>query len=280
MKKSFYFLLSLLLIACSNSSRTTQTEPAYSSDSASSMKEAANASGSVAMDPKYDRGRKVIRKAYARFRTKDVLNNSITIEQNAAKLGGYVSYTNMVNSTDETRISTINSDSALEVRKMSFSNHLVLHVPHKKLDSFWTLLKPVIEILDSRKIEANTLVAAPKNTTEAASIEQKAKIALQDVNTIYTAENGNTVESNDDLLSYARIELDIYQLPVIKKSIISNTESIDQYKPSIGRRIWNAILDGASYLLEFILALIHGWPLVLLIIAGAWFLRKKLKRSK
>ncbi|MBL7810701.1 MAG: hypothetical protein JNL57_00640 [Bacteroidetes bacterium] len=282
------FILAVVLASCNNAresrsaaKETSNVQMALADTTAVSYDASKEkTAGSAAMNPVYDRGRKVIRKAYARFRTPDVFRSSLSLEDLAVRLQGYVSYTHINGYTEATETKPINRDSALEVRRMNYTNRLVLHVPHKKLDSFWQAMGPLIQMLDSRKVEANTLVAAPKGKQTEAQVQATAEQKLAQTDLSYTTEDGTVKESYDDLLTYARVELDMYQFPTIRKTVVPNAENLDSYKPGFWSRFGQALSAGAGYLQTFFLIFVEIWPFLLIAAALIWWFRRMQLKKK
>jgi len=122
------------------------------SDSVAPPAEAAPAN-ELDLNTKTPEGRKFIRTADVKFKVKNVMSASEQIEDMAAKYGGFITYSNLENSQENSEYTKISRDSILVTRLVVVQNSMVLRVPNEKLDSLVRQFNKLITYLDFRIIK-------------------------------------------------------------------------------------------------------------------------------
>lgn len=138
--------LSITLFSCSPKA----SEEAPMSDSTSVM-----VSSSAAVENKKDSTHKFIRTAELKFKVKSVIKSTYDIEDITARIGGFVTYTNLTSDAYSTETKEISLDSSVIVTRFIVTNSIIIRVPNTKLDTTLKQISRNIVYLDSRVIKAD-----------------------------------------------------------------------------------------------------------------------------
>jgi hypothetical protein len=279
--------------------------------SAAPMKEEESKADSLSADPNAfmsssaakengDSTKKFIRTAEMKFKVKDVRSASFAIEDIVAKWDGFVAYTNLVSTVDYKTYTPVSADTTLETVFYTVSNEVVIRIPNTSLDTTLKLIARHIDYLDYRVIKAEDItlnmlsnqlmqkrLAAHNNRLTNAIDEQGKKLNQ----TTDAEENllNKTIRSDEaklenmrlqDQISFSTIKLNIYQRQSIKRELVENFKNIDEYTPSFGHQIKEAVKSGWRICENIIVFFFEIWWL-LLVIAGSWmaFRRFVLKKK-
>src|SRR5690606_11974468 len=121
----------------------------------------------------------------------------------------------------------------------------------------------------------------------AAAIEKKAKTLNETTASEEVLFNRQTQSdeakvanlSLHDQVNFSTITLSIYQRPSIKRELILNDKNIEEYDPSFGLRIAEALKSGWSILENFLVFLVHTWGFLIIALL-VWLLIRKYRRQK
>lgn len=246
-----------------------------------------------------DVSKKFVRTADVKFRVQDVTKASLKVEDITAKFGGYVSYTNLENNVLSSTTENYKEDSLIEVQKTQMVSNIVLRVPNTKLDSLLRELGGMVTAFDYRKITAddvslqylmNEKVIKAKRRKAGRleyGIDSKGRrlYEITDAEDYLTSAgldaDGKEIENLGLLadVQFSKVVINMYQLPVVTSTIVVSDRVYDNYKPSFGYRLVNALEKSWNGLLEIILMLMQVWYLIVLLLLGVWATRKYAKRS-
>ena len=272
--------LTTLLFACSQSRNEKM-----SADQNAAMDSTANKfiSSSAAVENGKDSTRKFIRTADLKFKVKSVVNATYAIENITNQLGGFVTFTNLNSTIDNTTTTAVSADSSLETTYFTVVNAITLRVPNTKLDTTLKSIATLIDYLDYRVIKADdvalNMLANKLTQDRSTKNEQRLTNAIDNrgkkLNETTTAEelllskqeqSDNAKISNlslQDQINFSTISLNIYQRQAIKRELISNNKNIDEYTPSFGSRILDALKTGWDILQSIIIFIAQMWGLIL-----------------
>ena len=281
----------IIIFACISCS-PKKAQESMKSDSTS----VALVSSSAAVENKKDSTHKFIRTADLKFKVKSVIKSTYNIEDLTARLGGYVTFTNLTSNIDDYESKKVSSDSILVTTRYTVSNTITLRVPNIRLDTTLKEIAGNIDFLDYRIIKADdvALQLLSNNLTINRSVnnETRLKRAITNrgkklkettqaeellLNKQEQADNARISNlSLRDQLNFSTINLTIYQSQTIKHELISNDERPRTYEPGLGTKIVDALSNG-WYILEAVLVfIINLWGLIL--IGGVIFLIYKIYR--
>jgi Domain of unknown function (DUF4349) len=255
---------------------------------------------SSAAAPHPDTSKKFIRTADMRFRVADVRTATLRAEAITKHFGGWVTQSHLVSHTNRVDVTPISADSSLEQTFYTVTSDLTLRVPYQHLDTTIKSIARLIEYLDHRTIGAEDILL--KNLAE--SLKQKRNLEhdrrlreavdnrdskLGGVADVEGARLQAQINADQALLNqltladkveYSVVTVHLYQREAVLAEVIANHKNIDAYRPGFFSRVGASLATGWSAFLDFLVALISVWPVLLLIalVAGVayWkFFRKK-----
>lgn len=248
----------IYLASCSQASGNR--ESTKSKDISSGYNEAANAPV-----PNQTNVQQMLRTAMLKFRVTDVQKSTNQIEKMARFHGGYVAQSMFNIEETESLIKKRNTDSAEEIKKLIPRNHIEVFVLNSKLDTFLEKVEKMVDHLEYRHLTAfdkqieTTTAEAPTKTEDGNANNYQVYDRSAGINT-----------------KYARVTMDIYQTPVVKKWIIPNPDSFEVARGGFWEDFVSSIKSGGRGIgmaFNFIVALWPIWIFGLLI----YFIIKKRK---
>ena len=251
-------------------------------------------SSSAAVVNKKDAERKFVRTADLRFKVKSVVKATYDIEDVVNRQGGFVTYTNLASTVDNTSSTQVSEDSTLETTFYNVTNTMTIRVPNDKLDTTLKEIAKNVDYLDYRIIKADdvalqllsnelTQKRAAKNETRVANaIDTKGK-KLGDitdaeeslVNKQEAADNARIANLTLlDQVSFSTITINIYQRQTLKRELICNNKSTKEYEPTFGVKIFESLQFGWDMLETIIVSILKLWGLILLALVAYIIYRK------
>ena len=227
---------------------------------------------------------KMEREAELKFRVKDVGQSTGILEKMAVANGGYVAKSFFDIDESETLIKKLSTDSAQEIKKLNQRNHLEVFVLNSKLDSFLDKIKPLVDHLEFRHVSANDVVmeSSHEKDKSAAGGTVYADYSLDSVSANHFKANTNSwVSPKTTVLKtrFARVTMDIYQTPVVKKWVIPNPDSFEVARGGFWEDFVASLKTGMRGTMIFFNLLVSFWPLWLLLVLGWYLWRRKTKKS-
>jgi hypothetical protein len=259
-------------------------------------------SSSAAMERGKDTSRRFVRTADLRFRVKNVIKASYTIEDITNHFGGIVTYTHLQSQVDNTTLIPVSADSSLETTYFTLTNTITLRVPSTNLDTTLKCMAPLVDFFDYRTIKARNVSfdifsnmleqqrIARHNARLSKEVDNSKTKKLSDVTDAENdmlqkeAESDNVkvdIFRRDDSIKYSVVTMSIYQRQTFKRVLIANDKNIDAYEPGFGQKFVVAIKYGWTAILELILGLAQVWGVLLIITIviyatyRRWFKRPK-----
>ena len=289
-------VLITLFFACS---RSTNEKMLADSEVAMDSSAPKLISSSAAVENGKDSTRKFIRTADLKFKVKSVVNATYAIEHITNQLGGFVTYTELNSTIDNTTSTAVSADSSLGTTYYTVINRMTLRVPNIQLDTTLKSIATLIDYLDYRVIKADDValnIMANKLTQErSGKNEQRLTNAIDNrgkkLKETTTAEElllRKHEQSDDakisnlslqDQINFSTISLVIYQRQAVKRELISNNKNIDEYTPGFGSRILDSFKTGWEILQNIIIFIAQMWGLILIAVV-LYILYKKNIRYK
>ncbi|MDD4968011.1 MAG: DUF4349 domain-containing protein [Paludibacter sp.] len=270
-------ILGIVLLVSVVSCSPKKAEEAPMSDStAVSM-----VSSSAAVENKKDTTHKFIRTADLKFKVKSVIKSTYNIEDITARMGGFVTYTNLASNIDDTETTVVSADSSLITTHFTITNTITIRVPNTRLDTTLKEIAKNIDFLDSRVIKADdvSLQLLSNNLTlkRSARNEQRLTHAIDNrgkkLNETTNAEEvllskqeqaDNARISNlslRDQMNFSTINLTIYQHQAVRHELIANDQNTREYEPGLGTKIVDSLSTGWEILEAVFLFLLKLWGL-------------------
>ena len=246
------------------------------------------ASSSAAVENQKDSTQKFIRTAELKFKVKSVIKSTYDIENITARMGGFVTYTNLTSDVLSTNTKEISADSSVIVTRYVVTNSIIIRVPNTELDTTLKQIASNIVYLDSRVIKADdvSLQLLSNNLTIERSDKHEARLknaidnrgkklnettSAEELLLIKQEQADNARISNlslKDQMNFSTINLTIYQNKEVTYEKIANEKNSKKYEPSFGFRILDALSFGWFILENIIVYLLNLWGLLLLGVIG------------
>lgn len=296
---SFLFV-AFLLYNCSKPASKSEYESVAMDSVASSVAEKPENGGfissSAAVENNKDTEHKFVRTADLKFKVKDVLKSTYSIEDITVREGGFVTLSNLNSQKTDTKTTVISSDSILETTYYEVSNTMTIRVPNVKLDTVLKQIAKNIQYLDFRVIKADDvklqLVANDLTQKRSAKHEERLTKAIDNqgkklyetsdaeeslVNVQEQADNAKVANlSLNDQIKYSTVNIEIYQRETIKREVYANEKSISEYAPGFWWKFWDEIKTGWNYIQAIILFFVQFWAIFLAVGIG-YFIYKKIQ---
>ena len=241
-------------------------------------------SSSAAIVSKKDAERKFVRTADLKFKVKSVVNATYDIEDVVNNQGGFVTFTNLASTIDNTSNTQVSEDSTLETTFYNVTNTMTIRVPNNKLDTTLKEIAKNVDYLDYRIIKADdvalqllsnelTQKRATKNEARVANaIDTKGKKLGEITDAETTLVNKQEAADNArianlsllDQVSFSKITINIYQRQTLKRELICNNKSTKEYEPNFGIKVMESLQYGWDMLETIIVSVVKLWGLILL----------------
>jgi hypothetical protein len=282
-------VMCLLAISCQNSE--TKERLAVSIES---LADSVNISSDASQESKPD-STKFIRTADIRFKVNDVQQTTTRIEDIVRKNKGYVAYTHLASTTENTDQQQVSKDSNLVVTYYTVSNTITIRVPNYLLDTTLREIGADVVFLDHRTIKADDVsipylenqlgqrryngskpkfVAGAKqkdvNDTKVLSIYQQ---ELQDE---YYIAN----KSLDRDIRYSVVTMELYQSPILHREMVSRPVELKAYHAGLWGRIGDSLQQGWYIFEDFIVFIIRLWGLILVGVLAFWVIRLVTRKTR
>ncbi len=227
-------------------------------------------SSTAATENNKDSARKFIRTADVKFRVIDVLATTYRIETITLKNKGFVTFTNLSSQVNPIPSRTLSNDSLLESTEVRVSNTMTIRVPNTELDTVLREIAQNIEFLDYRVIKAEdaTLQVLSNTLEQNRLLNNKSRLAANNNDEVKKQYDDAKISQLRlaDAINFSTIHLLIYQSQSIQRRVIANTQNIENYKPSFGYQIQEALRDGWNVFEVIIVFFAKLWGLILLVI--------------
>ncbi|HRF82158.1 MAG TPA: DUF4349 domain-containing protein [Flavobacteriales bacterium] len=245
-----------------------------------------------------DSSRRFILAGDLRFRTDDVVKTTFAIEALIARHGGFIANTHLSTDINSRYTTPISKDSLLETTRYTVINRLTIRVPSSELDTTLKALITYVDFLDHRTLSATdvrlALLRDKLNKRRLMQHTDRLNDAIDEqgrkLKETITAEDKlierqrqadeatlNTMEL-EDRINYSTLTLDIYQREVIRRDLLPNELNLEAYEPGFFSKATDALKDGWTLLLQFVLTLVRGWSVILLGIT-AFLLYRRIRRA-
>lgn len=230
-----------------------------------------------------------IKTADVNMEVKDVYEATVSIEKTVQDLGGFVTHSNLQSNVISEDTYNTSSDDAMLIKKYQTENTMQVRVPTEKLGELLVLINDKKLFLNSRTINAEDVTSGIKyaemegkrikKTSE--NIDQlkanKDKVQLDNDN----MSEGNLQQlanmDTTDNIKYSTIDIYIKEPKLrIAEIAVTNTRNIDnKYKFNFIYDAKNAFVEGFYLIQKIAVGLITVWPLLLILAAVVYFLRKR-----
>jgi hypothetical protein len=313
---SFIAILILFVYACSSSDRHSSAElypydsyeSSYSEDSEAPRTRAAELNRSVsgtlsedveeapqqevftssaaAVENLSDTARRMIRTAELKFKVKDVIKSTYSIEDIIVSNGGFVENSRLASRINRRREITTKVDSTMIITYYTVINELVLRVPNIELDKTLKEIAHLVDFLDYRNISARdvtlNLLSKRLEQNRLARYDSRMTAAVDNqgrqIRDISNAEDNilrRQIQADEamlanmrtlDMINFSTIKISLYQNQSIKYETIAIEKKIKTYSAPFGVLFVDALKFGWSIAIEIFLFLINIWTIIALFV--------------
>ncbi len=241
-----------------------------------------------------DGQRKFIRTAQAQFRVKDVYTSALAIEDVAAQQGGFVVNNNITTQTMNVQRRPAGDGKLIELAEYTVRGTVVVRVPSDKTQTFLRAIASQMEFLDQRSFDAADAQFQMLRQQLAYQREQQAQQELGQAMQsgdrldrkaeVITARSGAKLQRDEaliqqkefeDKVAFSTINLSLHQLSKIRQTEMTDVEAVFQkHSPGFFTRLFDALRVGWYGVLDLLIALMHVWPLWLIVAIGLYGLRR------
>jgi Domain of unknown function (DUF4349) len=241
-----------------------------------------------------DGQRKFIRTAQAQFRVKDVYSSALAIEDVAAQQGGFVVNNNITAQTMSVRRRPAGDGKLIELAEYMVRGTLTVRVPSDKTQAFLRAIASQMEFLDQRSFDAADAQFQMLRQQLAFQREQQAQLELGQAmqsgdrldrkSEVIAARTGAKLQRDEaliqqkefeDKVDFSTINLSLYQLSKIRQTEMVDAEAVFQkHSPGFFTRLFDAMRAGWYGVLDLFIALMHAWPLWLVLGLALYGLRR------
>ncbi len=276
--------IAIVLILLGGCNTQKERNAALSKSDTLSMAFNQSLSSSAAVVNAKDTTHRFIRTADLKFKVKNVVHATYTIEDIVAQQQGFVTYTNLSSEVNQVTSTRLNADSTLITTSFTVSNTMVLRVPNTQLDTTLKRIARTIDFLDYRVIKAEDVALQILSNTLSQRRAGKMEKRLTDA----IDERGKKLQETtraeelldqkheqadqarianlglQDKILYSTVNLQIYQSSDQHREIIKNDPQPKEYEPSFGERIGDSLKSGWHALENLLVFLARLWVFLLI----------------
>ncbi|MDX1913466.1 MAG: DUF4349 domain-containing protein [Saprospiraceae bacterium] len=243
-------------------------------------------SSSAARFSAVDSLKKFVRNADLRFRVKNTASATLQIEDIVLRHGGFVTSSQLNSATDLHHISPISRDSAIETTRYTVQTHLIVRVPCRQLDTVLRAIGRLSEYFEHRHVAAEDV--------ELQMLDKELKMLREGIyrNALENSRENDQLPKADrdrdsraagdqarleklkleDEIRYSTLRVAIYQPPLLRQTVVANTDVVLPQKP-FAASCTDALHAGGEILVLIFLGIVHLWGLLLLLAVLFWALK-------
>jgi hypothetical protein len=232
--------------------------------------------------------RRFIRRVSLKFKVNKAENAVREIEFKSRTLGGFVSFSHLQNSVEDSNSILLSHDSSLQSIRYRTEAVLIVRVPDYQLDSLLDDVGHLSSVMLNREIRCDDvrmkMLANRLSHQRASKINQRLAVDIdlkgQKLSEIEQAEKtmeekdesaDNARLSNltlDDAVKFSTISIEIYQDPVIVYKQLAREKIVTEYQTPFLTQLGQSFSSGWKLVEDLILSLSKYWSILLLIGVG------------
>jgi hypothetical protein len=232
--------------------------------------------------------RRFIRTANLRFKVSKVEDAVSEIEFKSRALGGFVSFSHLLNSVQDSSSILLSRDSSLQSIHYRTEGVLVLRVPDYRMDSLLDDLSRLSSIMLNREVrcdDVRTQILANRLSHQRAikfnqRLAEGIKLKGRKLSEIEEAEKtmdekdesaDNAKLSNltlDDAIKFSTVSIEIYQDPVIVYKQIAKEKITIEYQKPFLTQLAESFASGLQLVEDLIISITKYWSILLLLGVG------------
>jgi len=221
---------------------------------------------------------KLVKTASLNFKVKDVVQSTRAVSLLAKEFGGLIQNQDLQSVEGNRNELKISSDSLMVITAYTPESDITARIPSANLEEFIYKVADLGYFIASSKINVddrslmylqNVLKQKNRNDVLSQATNKKVKgpTTLQTIEVkdaaIEQQINNRVIDAD---VKYSTVNLNLFQNAMVRKETVANYV-ISDYQLPFGVRLINALEDGWSYFITFIIAIAHLWMFGLLTIA-------------
>jgi hypothetical protein len=231
----------------------------------------------------------LVKTAGMQFKVKSVQATAEKISKLVTNKNGKVMHHNMKSEIVNSREIKLSDDSVKKFTVFNTNADMTVKVPSDFIEAFMDSVNHLSTYVDTRSmdIEDRTIdyaaeVLKTDNRERSVKLREEIKPTHKGADSILSIAD-NIVDrkvSNlrtEQAVAYSTVTLNLYENNVVKAEIVAN-EDLSSYNLPVLKRIGLALSTGWFYFSELVIGLLHLWPFLIIVGAGAYSLlvyRKK-----
>lgn len=245
-------------------------------------------SSNAAVENPLDTMHKFSRTADIKFRVGNVEKATYKIEDIVTRHGGFVTYTKLSSTIDNSAKTLISADSTAETSSFTVINSMVIRVPNTKLDTTLKDISKLVGFLDYRIIKATDILkqqrtndllqrrTANYNHRLAHDIDLQPKkletTAITEETLLNSQANIDNAQMENQLMEeqykFSTVKLEIYQPQATTTIITATAKQTPVYEAGLGIRLLDSLKFGWNILEVIFVAITSFWVFILMGITG------------
>lgn len=248
----------------------------------------------------YDDGvHKFVRTATTKFKVREVVSATQTIEDIALQNKGFIIKSAINNENLYSETINVSRDSAMVNYYCNLISNIELKVPASSLDSVLRQIAPLAILVDYRTVDAQDvtvkLMADQLAQVRLAKRQKRISNAIsttgRKLGDVMVAEDALDASAEDadrrviseyvtnEQIAYSTINISIYQDRVEYSEKILRKAAVKEYTPGFGAQLLDALAGGWSIICAIFLFLVQVWPLIIVSAVGVFVFLKIRKRN-
>lgn len=283
--------LLLSLFACNSSGNKTQDiqlERVFAPAGSGNEKQVSDSANFDNAGNTTHPARRFLRSACLKFKVREVSESVQFLENKTRQLGGFVSYSTITNSTEDSTAFPVDRDSVLQTIHYTTEGFLTVRVPDDQLDSFLAIINPLSVFLVRREVRTEDVGLqwlANQWTRQRAITNKQRTVSDMHKRSKYPdsqldieqrmdqqAETADQAKLNnltlEDAVRYSTVSLVIYQDPTTMVSKFMKPPVVEEYGTSFVDQMGQSLTEGWLLLKLLIINLARIWSLLLIVLAS------------
>jgi len=224
----------------------------------------------------------LVKTADMRLKVKNVQHAAEKISTLVAAKEGMVMHHNMKSEIVSSREIKLSDDSVKKLTVFNASADMTIKIPSRFIEAFMDSVNHLSTYTDTRSmdIEDRTIdhvaeILKTDNREKSVKLREKIKPTTHEgADSILRVED-NIVDRKinnlrtEQAANYSTVTLNLYENNIVKAEILPN-EDLSGYSLPLFKRVGLALTTGWSYFTEFAIGLLHLWPFIIAVAAGAF----------
>jgi hypothetical protein len=224
----------------------------------------------------------LVKTADMRVKVKNVQSAAEKISKLVSQKEGMVMHHTMQSEIVSSREIKLSDDSIKKLTVFNITAAMTVRVPSEFIEAFMDSVNHLSTFIDTRTmdIEDRTIdhyaeVLKTDNREKSVKLREKIKPATRESADSILAVEDNIVDRQvanlrtEQAANYSTVTLNLYENNIVKAEVLPN-EDLGAYSLPLLKRIGLALSTGWFYFAEFVIGLLHLWPFIIAIGAGAF----------